>query len=64
MRPNLSDRATTPLLTLEQVAQYLSISSRTVRRLIDDKELRCVQIGRQKRIDPKDLEAFVKANKE
>lgn len=63
MKPNLSDRATTYLLTLEQVAQYLTVSSRTVRRMIDNKELRCVQVGRQKRIDPKDLDAFVKANK-
>ena len=51
------------LLTLEQVADYLSVSSRTVRRLIADEALRCVQVGRQKRLDPKDLAAYLKANK-
>ena len=51
------------LLTLEQVADYLSVSSRTVRRLIADKALRCVQVGRQKRFDPKDLAAYLNANK-
>ena len=42
---------------------YLSVSSRTVRRLIADEALRCVQVGRQKRFDPKDLAAYLKANK-
>lgn len=63
MKPNLLDQPSKRLLTLDQVAKYLSVSSRTVRRLIDDKELRCVKVGRQKRIDPKDLDAFLKANK-
>lgn len=51
------------LLTLDQVAEYLCVSSRTVRRMVDDKELRSVQVGRQKRIDPRDLDDFVKAHK-
>ena len=51
------------LLTIEAVADYLSVSPRTVRRLIADRDLRCVQVGGQKRIDPKDLEAYLKANK-
>ena len=34
-----------------------------VRRLIADEALRCVQVGRQKRFDPKDLAAYLKANK-
>ena len=55
--------ASASLLTLEQVADYLSVSSRTVRRLIAGKALRCVQVGRQKRFDPKDLAAYLNANK-
>ncbi len=63
MKLNPSDQPSKSLLTLNQVADYFSISSRTVRRLIDNKELRCVVVGRQKRVDPKDLEAYLKANK-
>ncbi len=63
MKTDLGDQHNNHLLTLEQVADYLSVSSRTVRRLIDDKQLRCIQVGRQKRFDPKDLEAYVKGNR-
>jgi len=63
MKPNQTDRATNRLLTLDQVARYLSVSNRTVRRLIAEQELRVIAVGRQKRIDPKDLEAIVKGNK-
>ncbi|MEQ8734062.1 MAG: helix-turn-helix domain-containing protein [Rhodospirillaceae bacterium] len=51
------------LLNLDQVADYLCVSTRTVRRMIDNKTLRSVQVGRQKRVDPKDLDAFVNAHK-
>ena len=63
MRPEHALGPKTHLLSLNEVADYLSVSIRTVRRLIDDKQLRCIQVGRQKRIDPKDLEAYLKANK-
>ena len=45
MKLNPSDQPSKSLLTLNQVADYFSISSRTVRRLIDNKELRCVAGG-------------------
>ena len=57
-------RSLLKLLTLKQVAEYLSISPRTVRRLIKDKDLRVITVGRQKRIDPKDLEAYIKGHRE
>jgi excisionase family DNA binding protein len=64
MNPDTTAPMTTKLLTLDQVADALAVSTRTVRRLIDNKDLRCVTVGRQKRVVPKDLEAFLKANKE
>ncbi|MEQ8733399.1 MAG: helix-turn-helix domain-containing protein [Rhodospirillaceae bacterium] len=63
MNPNTPAPITTKLLTLDQVADSLAVSTRTVRRLIDNKDLRSVQVGRQKRVDPKDLDAFVNAHK-
>ena len=63
MPASKEETASASLLTVKQVADYLSVSSRTVRRLIADEALRCVQVGRQKRFDPKDLAAYLKANK-
>ncbi len=63
MNPNTPAPITTKLLTLDQVADSLAVSTRTVRRLIDNKDLRCVSVGRQKRVVPKDLDAFVNAHK-
>ena len=53
-----------PLLTIRQVAAYLSISQRTVRRLVARGRLRCVRLGRMLRFQPADLFRFVEAWKE
>jgi len=52
------------LLTVRQVAAYLSVSERTVRRLIATGQLRCIRIGRLTRIDPGDVSRWLSARKE
>jgi len=52
------------LLTLQQVADRLQVSISTVRRLVDAGELRAVRIGRNLRVRPEDLAAYIEANVE
>lgn len=47
------------LLTLEEVAKRLNVSVATVRRLINDGELRAVKIRFQLRVRPSDLEDYL-----
>ena len=47
------------LLTLERAAEALSVSPRTVRRLIDAGHLAPVRIGRSVRLSAVDLHAYV-----
>jgi excisionase family DNA binding protein len=58
-----SSRDFARLLTLPEVAEYLSVSPRTVRRLIG-RGLPCVRLGRVVRFRPADLLRFVEARKE
>ena len=66
-RERLPGRAATaalhPLLTIEQVADVLSVSPKTVRRLIG-RGLPCVRLGRVVRFQQADLLRFVEARKE
>ena len=48
-----------PLYTVEEVAQRLNISIRTVRRRIEDKTLPVVRFGRLVRIRPEVLAALI-----
>ena len=52
------------LLTLQQVADRLQVSMSTVRRKVASGELPVVRIGRNQRVRPADLEAYIKANLE
>ena len=52
------------LLTLRQVAGFLGVSEKTVRRLVAAGKLRCVRLGRVLRFQPADLFRFVEARKE
>ena len=52
-----------PLLTIEQVADHLGVSKKTVRRLIG-RGLPCVRLGRVVRFRQADLLRFVEARKE
>jgi excisionase family DNA binding protein len=52
------------LLTLSEVAKFLAISERSVKRLVGRRGLRCVRIGRSVRFDPSDVRRWVEARKE
>jgi excisionase family DNA binding protein len=47
------------LLTLDDVAEHLQVSRRTVERLIAAGELAATRIGAATRVHPDDLRAFV-----
>ncbi len=48
------------LLTLQQVADRLQVSMSTVRRLVAAGKLKTVRIGRNLRVRPEDLAAYIK----
>jgi len=48
------------MLTIAEVAEKLSISVRTVQRLIRQGKLRAFQVGRQKRIAPLAVEQMLR----
>jgi putative molybdopterin biosynthesis protein len=50
------------VMTPEQVAELLQLNTETIYRLIRDKKLAAVKIGRAYRITRSDLEAFLVAN--
>lgn len=52
------------LMRLAQVAEYLALSERTVRRLVARRALPCVHIGGVLRFDQADVFRFVAARKE
>ncbi len=50
------------IMTPEQVAEYLQLTTDTVYRLIRNRKLAASQIGRTYRIPKEDLDAFLLAN--
>ncbi len=62
--PAMGARSREGLLTVRQVAVYLGVSEKTVRRLIASGQLRCIHIGRLTRIDPGDVSRWLSARKE
>ena len=50
------------LLTPDEAAQFLSVSQRTVKRLVADGSLRAYKIRRSMRFRLEDLEAYVEQN--
>jgi len=52
------------LMTLLEVAQYLAVSPKTVRRLVGRGKLSCVRVGRVLRFQQADLFRFVEARRE
>ena len=52
------------LLDVREVAAFLKVSEKTVRRLVAHRQLRCVRIGRKVLFDPADVLRFVAARKE
>jgi excisionase family DNA binding protein len=51
------------LLTVEEAAERLGTSTRFVRRLIFERRIAFVKVGRHVRIAPVDLDAFVAASR-
>jgi excisionase family DNA binding protein len=51
------------LLTVEEAAERLGTSVRFLRRLIAERRIAFVRVGRHVRIDPADLEAFIAAGR-
>ena len=52
------------LLTLQELAQILRLSDKTIRRLVAARRLPCIRLGRVLRFRPADLLRFVEARKE
>jgi excisionase family DNA binding protein len=51
------------LLTVEEAAERLGTSVRFARRLVAERRIAFVKVGRHVRIDPADLEAFIAAGR-
>ena len=51
------------LLSVEQAAERLGTSARFVRRLVFERRIAFVKVGRHVRITPGDLEAYVAAGR-
>jgi excisionase family DNA binding protein len=54
---------TARLLSTEQAAQYVGVSTRTVKNLMSGGQIHYVKIGRSTRLDPIDLDAFIARNR-
>ncbi len=52
------------LLTIEQTAKVLQVSSKTVRRWIDAGDLIAHRLGRQWRISETDLQTFIRMRRQ
>lgn len=59
MATNSSNKAQTVLLSAEAVADLLSVSIRTVRRMIATGDIPVVRIGRAVRVRRVDIEALI-----
>jgi putative molybdopterin biosynthesis protein len=53
-----------PFYSVERLARRLAISERTVREILNRGEIPCYRIGRQRRIDPRDVEAYIARQRE
>ena len=51
------------LLTVEEAADRLGTSVRFVRRLVAERRIAYVKVGRHVRLDPADMEAFIAASR-
>ena len=51
------------LLTVEEAAERLGTSTRFVRRLVAERRIAYVKVGRHVRLDPTDVEAFITASR-
>jgi excisionase family DNA binding protein len=52
------------LLTLEEVAAWLSVAATVVEELVASGELRVLRIGQERRVRPADLEALLRTTEQ
>jgi len=50
------------MLTLDDVAKILNVSAATVRRLIEDGELKAIKVRGQWRVKQSDLDKYIEKN--
>ena len=48
-----------PLLTPRETAEWMKVSTRTLRRLVERGEVPALRVGRQVRFDPAELASYV-----
>jgi excisionase family DNA binding protein len=53
-----------PFFTVYTLAEYLSISERTVRQMLIDGEIASYMIGGSRRVDPADLEDYLRSRRQ
>jgi len=51
------------LLTVDQAAEYLQVTSRWVRRILRDGHLKGVKVGKLWRVKPEDLSEYIDARR-
>ena len=61
--PKRERLSTQHLLSIHEVAEFLNTSEKTIYRLIDNGELRAIRIGGMWRIDPADLQDFIRRHR-
>ena len=49
----------TPLMTCEQLAEHLGVTVRFVRRLVDERRVPFMKIGRFIRFDPNEIDTWI-----
>jgi excisionase family DNA binding protein len=49
----------TVVLTLDQVAERLQVSRRTINRLVAQGRIRTIKVGQQPRVTEREFEAFI-----
>ena len=51
------------LLDVPLAADYLTVTERFIRRLVDEKRVKYFKVGRYLRFDPADLDKFIQAGR-
>src|SRR4051812_36615180 len=62
-RSDLDDAARDPLMTVERAGEYLGTGTRFIRRLITERRISFVKVGKYVRLERSALDAFVDAGR-
>lgn len=63
LRPIVSSSSRSRLLDIDNVAEQLSTSVRHIRRLVQERRIPVVRVGRLIRFDPVDIDAWLDAHR-